>query len=76
VFEPGYRGIHVGGCRNTRIADCTILDRTGKGKMLAAIQVAGKSPGTVVRGNIVGKGTMGDILAPGAVVEGNDPAAG
>jgi parallel beta-helix repeat protein len=74
VFEPKYRGIYVADSRNTRIADCTVLDRNG-GPMLAAIQVAGKSPGTVVRGNLVGKGTQGDIVAPGATLEGNHAAA-
>ena len=43
--------------------------------MLAAIVVAGKSPGSVVRGNLVGKGKEGDIVAKGAVVEGNHQAA-
>jgi hypothetical protein len=75
VFEPKYRGIWVADSRNTRIADCTVLDRTGAGTMRAAIQVAGKSPGTLIRGNIVGKGKDGDIVAPGATVEGNRPAA-
>lgn len=73
VFEPKYRGIYVADSRNTRIADCTVMDRTG-GPMLAAIQVAGKSPGSLIRGNIVGKGTQGEILAPGATVEGNQSA--
>src|SRR6266511_2275277 len=59
--------------RNTLVSDCTIVDRGG-GKMLAAIQVAGKCPGTVIRGNIVGKGSLGEIVAEGAVVEGNHPA--
>jgi parallel beta-helix repeat protein len=74
VFEPKYRGIYVADSRNTRVADCTVLDRTGGG-MLAAIEVAGRSPGTLLRGNIVDKGTRGDILAPGATLEGNRPAA-
>jgi hypothetical protein len=43
--------------------------------MLAAIEVVGRSPGTLIRGNLVGKGTRGDILAPGAMVEGNHPAS-
>ena len=75
VFEPKYRGIWVADSRNTRVADCTVLDRTGAGTMRAAVQVAGQSPGTLIRGNIVGKGKDGDIVAPGATVEGNRPAA-
>ncbi len=71
VFEPKYRGVYVADCRNTLLAECTILDRSGAGTMRAAVAVAGQSPGTVIRGNLVGKGSQGDILAPGAVVEGN-----
>jgi parallel beta-helix repeat protein len=74
VFEPKFRGIFVADSRNTRIADCTVTDRGG-GPMLAAIEVAGKSPGTLIRGNLVSKGIQGDILAPGATVEGNQAAA-
>jgi hypothetical protein len=74
VFEPGFRGIWVADSRNTLVADCIVMDRTGAGKMLAAIEVAGRSPGTVVRGNLVGKGSAGDIVAKGAVLESNHPA--
>jgi polygalacturonase len=74
VFEPKYRGVYVADSRNTRVADCTVLDRAGGG-MLAAIEVAGRSPGTLLRGNLVGKGTRGAILAPGATLEGNRPVA-
>jgi hypothetical protein len=75
VFEPRFRGIYVADSRNTQVADCTVLERNGAGKMLAAIVVAGKSPGSVVRGNLVGKGSEGDVVAQGMVVEGNQPAA-
>src|SRR5262249_25952993 len=61
-------------CLNARVAECTVLDRTGGGTMQAAIEVAGSSPGTVIRGNRVGKGRRGDIIAPGAGVEGNQGA--
>ena len=43
--------------------------------LLDVFQVTGKSPGTLIRGNLVGKGTQGDILAPGATVEGNHATA-
>jgi polygalacturonase len=74
VFEPKYRGIFVADSRNTRIADCTVLDRT-VGPMLAAIEVVGRSPGTLIRGNLVGKGSRGEILATGAILEGNHAAS-
>jgi hypothetical protein len=65
VFEPRFRGVYVSGCRNTRVADCTVADRTGR-RMLAAIHVTGGSRGTQVRGNLVDKGTLGDIVMDGA----------
>ena len=71
VFEPKYRGVYVADCRHTRLAECTVLDRTGAGTMQAGVEVAGSSPGTVIRGNLVGTGRRGAIIAPGAVVEGN-----
>ena len=73
VFEPKYCGIYVADCRNTRIADCTVMERVA-GTMRSAIEVTGRSPGTLIRGNLVTKGTRGDILAPGATTEGNHPA--
>jgi polygalacturonase len=73
VFEPGFRGIYVADSRNTLVGECTVMDRTPSGKMLAAIEVAGKSPGSVVRGNLVGKGSVSDIIARGTTVEGNHP---
>ncbi|MFO0881320.1 MAG: right-handed parallel beta-helix repeat-containing protein [Gemmataceae bacterium] len=74
ILDPRHRGILVTDSRNTRIADCTILDRTHAGKVEASIEVTGKSPGTLIRGNLVMKGSRGDILAPGATLEGNHPA--
>ncbi len=62
VFEPSFRGIYVSGCRNTRIAGCTVMDRPGGGNLIAAIEVAGRSTGTSIRGNLVDQGSQGDIL--------------
>jgi Pectate lyase superfamily protein/Right handed beta helix region len=62
VFEPSFRGIYATGCRNTRIADCTVTDRVGKGNLLAPIHVAGQSTGTQIRGNLVDTGSVGGVL--------------
>ncbi len=75
VFEPKWRGIYVADSRNTRVAECTIMDRTGRASLRSAIHVAGQSTGTLIRGNLVGRGTDGDIIAPGATQEGNQSAA-
>jgi len=74
IFEPKYRGVWIADSRNTRVGECTVMDRTGKGTMIAAIESTAKSKGTVLRGNLVSKGSQGDIVAPGAISEGNHPA--
>jgi parallel beta-helix repeat protein len=74
VFEPEYRGIYVADSRNTQVTDCTVLERA-PGTMRAAIEVAGRSPGTVIRGNLVSKGRRAAILASAAVIEGNHTVA-
>jgi polygalacturonase len=78
VFEPRWRGIYVANGRNVRVADCTVLERTGTPAMLAGVQLVGACPGTFVQGNVVGRGRRGDIVneASGATVEGNRTAAG
>ena len=76
VFEPKFRGIFVRDSRNTRVSDCTVMERDGPARMLAAIEVVGKSAGTVIQNNHVGQGTRGGIIPPGdpAVNTGNQPA--
>jgi hypothetical protein len=75
VLDPKYRGIYAAGCRNTRVADCTVMDRRPDATMRVAIEVAGKSPGTLIRGNLVGEGTTAAIRASGVKVDGNELVA-
>jgi parallel beta-helix repeat protein len=77
VFDPKWRGIYVQDSRNTRVANCTIVERRAEPSMIAAIQVAGQSRGTLIEGNLVGRGIKGDIVAPPftATQENNHPAA-
>lgn len=62
VFDSRWRGIYLANSRNTRVADCTILDRREPVEMRVAIEVDARSRGTLVEGNIVGAGTKGEIL--------------
>ncbi len=75
IFEPKFRGVYVRDSRNTKISDCTIMERDGPARMLAAVEIAGKSPGTVVQNNQLGQGTKGGIIGvgEGVVDVGNQP---
>ncbi len=73
ILHPRYRGIHVSGSRNVQVVTNTIVDRSGDGLQVAAIEVGGDSEGVLVRGNLVGEGRDGAILAEGegVLAEGN-----
>lgn len=75
VFEPLHRGIFTSGGRNLHLADCMVLDRTGASGMQCAIEMQGESPGSVVRGNLVGQGSRGEIVAHASVVVEQNRAA-
>jgi hypothetical protein len=82
IFEPRYRGIHVRESRNLIVSDCMILDRSQTPAMTAAV-VLQRVEGAVVNGNLVSRGTAGDIVTDGDAtvalstnrVIGNRPAA-
>ncbi|MEX2577796.1 MAG: right-handed parallel beta-helix repeat-containing protein [Verrucomicrobiales bacterium] len=77
IFEPNHRGLYVSESRNTRVSDNVIVHRGEEPKMVAAIEVVGDSPGTLISGNLVGKGSEGDILTPSetSYLGENHPAA-
>jgi parallel beta-helix repeat protein len=77
VFEPRWRGIYLTDSRNVRVSDNLVVDRRTEVLMHAAVQVAGQSKGVLITGNLVGKGSKGDILAPpfAATARDNQPAA-
>lgn len=64
IFEPNHRGLYLSESRNTRVSDNLILHRGEGATMVAAIEVAGSCPGTVISGNLVGTGSAGDIVTP------------
>ncbi len=71
IVNPKFRGIHVDRSANVRVTDCIVNEDPENAKMLAGIELTGACPGTVVRGNSVGRGKNGDVVnhASGAIVE-------
>ena len=63
IFEPRYRGIYVQGGRNALITANQVMDRSAEPGMLAAIEIRDDARGAVLRGNVIGPGREGDILA-------------
>ena len=64
VFEPRWRGIVIADSRNTRVTGCTVMDRTGKPTLLVGVEVSGASKGTRIAGNLIDRGTKGDVVLP------------
>lgn len=77
ILNPRFRGIHLERSSNVRVTNCLVTEEAGNRRMLAAIEIAGAVPGTVVQGNSVGLGKNGDVVnrGAGAAVEGNRTAA-
>lgn len=63
ISNPKFRGIYIADSLNTQVHGCTVVDRRKDGAMLAGIQVAGRSKGTLITGNLVQNGTRGAIIA-------------
>ncbi len=64
ILDPAHRGIDLRDVRNTRVSDCTIVDRKTPATMLEALRIRGACSGVQVLNNLVGKGTSGDIDSP------------
>jgi hypothetical protein len=73
VLDPAHRGIELIDVRDSRVSDCTVLDRRARPAMREAIRMSGRGRGNMIRGNLVCRGTRGDLdIAPGtATLEGN-----
>lgn len=71
IVNPKFRGIHLDRVANVRVTDCVVSEDQDNARMLAAIELTGACPGTIVRGNSVGRGRNGDVVnrATGASVE-------
>jgi hypothetical protein len=75
--NPKFRGIHLDRVLNTRVTDCVVSEDASDVRMLAAIELTGACPGTVVRGNSVGLGRNGEVVnhATGATLDANTSLA-
>lgn len=73
IVNARFRGIHVDRGTNVRVTDCLVHEDATSARMLAGVELTGACPGTVVRGNGVGRGRNGDIVnhATGVIVEAN-----
>ncbi len=71
VRAPKVRGVYIARSANVRLTDTLVSEEPGQARMLAAVELAGECPGTVVRGNSLARGTQGTVLnrATGAAVD-------
>lgn len=71
VRAPKVRGVYIARSTNVRMADNLVTEEPGKARMLAAVELAGPCPGTVVRNNTLARGTAGTVVnrATGATVD-------
>jgi hypothetical protein len=71
VRAPKVRGIYIARSASVRVTDTLVSEEPGQARMLAAIELSGECPGTVVRGNSLARGTQGTVLnrATGATVD-------
>lgn len=76
VRAPRHRGIHVARSANVRVAGNLVTEEPGQPRMVAAVELEGPCPGTVVRGNTLARGSRGALVnrATGATIETVDEA--
>jgi polygalacturonase len=70
IINPGFRGIHIDNCTNIRITNCMIKEDENNLRMLWGMELTGNCNGCLIKDNLVGKGSKGDILntASGATI--------
>jgi hypothetical protein len=76
IANPHVRGIWASGTRNLQIVGNTLVQDTGTSAMIAAIEIQQPTGTTLIRDNLVAKGTKGDVVAddPNVHVRGNESA--
>jgi hypothetical protein len=62
VRAPKVRGVYIARSSNVRLSDTIVTEEPGKSRMLAAVELSGPCPGTVVRNNTLARGTTGTIV--------------
>ncbi len=73
VLDPGHRGIYLANVLNSRVSDCTVIDRRAKPTMRSAITLLEARRDNLIYNNLISKGTEGDLVIQGgsASVAGN-----
>jgi polygalacturonase len=73
VLDPRHRGIDLVDVRNSRVSNCTVIDRRREPTMREAIRLSGGGRNNLVHHNLVSRGTQDDlaIAAGTATVEAN-----
>lgn len=71
ILDPKVRGVFIARSANVRMTDCLVSEEPGVRRMLAAVELSGPCPGTVVRHNTLEQGSQGTVVntATGAQVE-------
>ena len=62
IRAPRFRGLHVRRSANVQVADNLVTEEPGTARMLAAVELEGECPGTVVRGNLLAPGRNGSVV--------------
>lgn len=57
ILDPVHRGIELSGLRNSRVSDCTVLDRRSPPTMREAIRLDGRSRDNLILNNLAGGST-------------------
>ncbi|HEV7868740.1 MAG TPA: right-handed parallel beta-helix repeat-containing protein [Chthoniobacteraceae bacterium] len=70
ILDPVHRGLHLKDVRNSIVSGCTVLARQPSTTLREAILAQGCGADVLIQGNILGKGTRGDL-----VLEGGAPTA-
>ncbi len=65
VLDPEHRGIYLANVRNSRVSDCTVLDRRPQPVMRNAITLLGARRDNLIYNNLIGPGRAGDLVIQG-----------
>jgi parallel beta helix pectate lyase-like protein len=73
IINPGFRGVQINNSININMNSCLIKEDENNRRMLWGIELKGNCQGCIIKDNLVGKGSKGDILnnAKGVSIVGN-----
>ncbi len=62
IIDPVHRGLHLDSVRNSIVSGCTVLSRQPSPTLREAILGQQCGPDVLIHGNLLGKGTRGDLV--------------